>query len=239
MSDASPPLREARARLSQFYGLDSQQPGAILLFQFENFVDSIIQGAVTGSRDAAGEKSEGQLVGRKVSHKSNASRKPSSNDSGNPLDINNANFDPELFVNRLISEASLGQLMAQEGEIVRQIQGLDSDMQTLVYENYNKFIAATETIRKMRVDFRSMEEEMDQLASSMTSITSFSSNISDKLRVRRQEVARLSSTNTTLQKLQFVLELPQRLKVLQTAKVFEKSILKSGEHRGWSAWSGS
>ena len=31
-------------------------------------------------------------------------------------------------------------------------------MQTLVYENYNKFIAATDTIRKMRVDFRDMEE---------------------------------------------------------------------------------
>ena len=213
-------------------------PSSQVLFNFFNLRSgSIIQGAVAGSRDAAGEKSEGQLVGRKVSHKSTASRKPSSND--NPLDINNANFDPELFVNRLISEASLGQLMAQEGEIVRQIQGLDSDMQTLVYENYNKFIAATETIRKMRVDFRSMEEEMDQLASSMTSITAFSSNISDKLRVRRQEVARLSSTNTTLQKLQFVLELPQRLKVLEKMKFFCKSIFYSGEHRGWSAWPGS
>merc|ERR1719285_1061465 len=144
MSDASPPLREARARLSQYYGLDSDQPGAV-------------------ARSFDGEKSKGKLVERKASQKTNASRKPSSNDSGNPLDINNANFDPELFVNRLISEASLGQLMAQEGEIVRQIQGLDSDMQTLVYENYNKFIAATETIRKMRVDFRSMEEEMDQV----------------------------------------------------------------------------
>ena len=44
----------------------------------------------------------------------------------------------------------MAQLMAQEGEIVRQIQGLDSDMQTLVYENYNKFISATDTIRKMK-----------------------------------------------------------------------------------------
>ena len=172
-------------------------------------LNSIIQPAAALPREG----SSAQMVGRKSSLKSNTSRKLSSNDSGNPLDINNANFDPELFVNRLISEASLSQLMAQEGEIVRQIQGLDSDMQTLVYENYNKFIAATETIRKMRVDFRSMEEEMDQLASSMTSITTFSSNISDKLRERRQEVARLSSTNSTLQKLQFVLELPQRLKV--------------------------
>ena len=177
--------------------------------KFTFALNSIIQPAAALPREG----SSAQMVGRKSSLKSNTSRKLSSNDSGNPLDINNANFDPELFVNRLISEASLSQLMAQEGEIVRQIQGLDSDMQTLVYENYNKFIAATETIRKMRVDFRSMEEEMDQLASSMTSITTFSSNISDKLRERRQEVARLSSANSTLQKLQFVLELPQRLKV--------------------------
>ena len=112
-----------------------------------------------------------------------------------------------------MSEASLAQLMAQEGEIVRQIQGLDSDMQTLVYENYNKFIAATETIRKMRVDFRSMEDEMEQLASSMTNITTFSANISDRLRGGRQEVARLSTAHATLQKLQFVLELPDKLKM--------------------------
>ena len=181
----------------------------VQVIKFTFALNSIIQPAAALPREG----SSAQMVGRKSSLKSNTSRKLSSNDSGNPLDINNANFDPELFVNRLISEASLSQLMAQEGEIVRQIQGLDSDMQTLVYENYNKFIAATETIRKMRVDFRSMEEEMDQLASSMTSITTFSSNISDKLRERRQEVARLSSTNSTLQKLQFVLELPQRLKV--------------------------
>ena len=54
-------------------------------------------------------------------------------------------------------------------------------MQTLVYENYNKFIAATDTIRKMRVDFRAMEDEMDQLASKMTNIAAFSSQISDTL----------------------------------------------------------
>ena len=65
----------------------------------------------------------------------------------------------------------------------------------------------------MRVDFRSMEEEMEQLAGSMTSITAFSGQVSDRLRTRRQEVARLAATNSTLQKLQFVLELPEKLKV--------------------------
>ena len=36
----------------------------------------------------------------------------------------------------------------------QQIKTLDSDMQTLVYENYNKFISATDTIRKMKSKVR-------------------------------------------------------------------------------------
>ena len=168
-----------------------------------------------GLEDGAGGQS-GAAAAKKQSLNS-AMRKltPSSGHpvQANPYDINSPDFDADIYVSRLVSEASLAQLMAQEGEIVKQIQGLDSDMQTLVYENYNKFIAATETIRKMRVDFRSMESEMEQLAASMTNITTFSSQISDKLRGGRQEVARLSTAHATLQKLQFVLELPDKLKL--------------------------
>ena len=51
-------------------------------------------------------------------------------------------------------------------------------MQTLVYENYNKFIAATDTIRKMRIDFGAMEDEMDALAGKMQNISTFSGQVS-------------------------------------------------------------
>jgi len=39
--------------------------------------------------------------------------------------------------------------MDHEAEIIKNTQALHSDMQTLVYENYNKFISATDTIRKV------------------------------------------------------------------------------------------
>ena len=52
--------------------------------------------------------------------------------SKNPYDINSQSFDPELYTQRLIKEASLAQLMAHENETVKQIHSLDSDMQTLV-----------------------------------------------------------------------------------------------------------
>ena len=61
-----------------------------------------------------------------------------------------------------------------------------------MYENYNKFIAATDTIKKMRVDFRSMETEMDRLADKMQTITSSSVRVSSALRDNRRKVAELS-----------------------------------------------
>lgn len=41
------------------------------------------------------------------------------------------------------SECRLGELLSREATLGREIRALDSDMQTLLYENYNKFISAT------------------------------------------------------------------------------------------------
>lgn len=51
--------------------------------------------------------------------------------------------------------------MQKEHLIYRQIQSLDSEMQTLVYENYNKFISATDTIRKVSALFQYQSSVFD------------------------------------------------------------------------------
>lgn len=68
-----------------------------------------------------------------------------------PCDINGAHFKPDFYLSKLIREKSLTELMDKEADMLSQIRSLDSDMQTLVYENYNKFISATDTIRKVSI----------------------------------------------------------------------------------------
>lgn len=64
---------------------------------------------------------------------------------------------------------------------LREVKKLDSDMQMLVYENYNKFISATDTIRKMAQNVEGMETEMTDLKSSMDSISNSSAKVNDFL----------------------------------------------------------
>lgn len=54
-----------------------------------------------------------------------------------------------MYLDQLLLEKSLSELIDKETEMAGSIRSLDSSMQTLVYENYNKFIGATDTIRKV------------------------------------------------------------------------------------------
>lgn len=59
-------------------------------------------------------------------------------------------------------------------------------MQMLVYENYNKFISATDTIRKMAQNVEGMETEMTDLKSSMDRIADSSATVNASLEGKRE-----------------------------------------------------
>ena len=62
-----------------------------------------------------------------------------------------------------------------------EIQSLDSDMQNLVHENYNKFISATDTIRKMKHNVEDMESELHNLIKNMDAMQECSHAVNERL----------------------------------------------------------
>ncbi|KAJ5565971.1 hypothetical protein N7535_007609 [Penicillium sp. DV-2018c] len=73
--------------------------------------------------------------------------------SGTELD--SADFDPQRYVDHLLSTSSLATVLKAENTLVGDIRTLDGERKALVYDNYSKLIRAVETIGKMR---RSMDE---------------------------------------------------------------------------------
>lgn len=71
-------------------------------------------------------------------------------DEVDDLNIDGPEFNVEKYIANLLQNKSLEELVQRGNAMVSEIKNLDSDMQMLVYENYNKFIAATDTIRQMK-----------------------------------------------------------------------------------------
>ena len=81
----------------------------------------------------------------------------------------------------MLSNKSLPELVQKSNDLSLEIKELESDMQMLVYENYNKFISATETIQDMKMKVDGMEGEMGRLSKSVSEITESSSRINENL----------------------------------------------------------
>ncbi|KAG0747218.1 hypothetical protein G6F57_006489 [Rhizopus arrhizus] len=105
-----------------------------------------------------------------------------------------------------------------------EIREIDGDMKTLVYENYNKFISATDTIRKMRSNVENMESEMSRLNENIANISSQSKRINETLGPNRTKIQQLSTTHNSLKRLQFIFDLPNRLQYYSNKQKYAQAI---------------
>ncbi|KAL4796933.1 Vps51/Vps67-domain-containing protein [Aspergillus venezuelensis] len=80
-------------------------------------------------------------------------------------ELDNPDFDPQRYVNNLLSTSSLATILKAENTLVGDVRTLDGERKALVYDNYSKLIRAVETIGKMRA---SMDEKGTPLTMTKT-----------------------------------------------------------------------
>nr|XP_043622029.1 vacuolar protein sorting-associated protein 51 homolog [Erigeron canadensis] len=125
--------------------------------------------------------------------------------------INTTSFDADQYMNLLVQKSNLEGLLQRHVEMAAEIKNLDTDLQMLVYENYNKFISATDTIRRMKNNIVGMEVNMEQLLDKIMSVQSRSDGVNTSLFEKREHIEKLHRTRNLLRKVQFIYDLPTTL----------------------------
>ncbi|XP_071696754.1 vacuolar protein sorting-associated protein 51 homolog [Rutidosis leptorrhynchoides] len=125
--------------------------------------------------------------------------------------INTTSFDADQYMNLLVQKSNLEGLLQRHVEMAAEIKNLDTDLQMLVYENYNKFISATDTIKRMKNNIVGMEVNMEQLLDKIMSVQSRSDGVNTSLFEKREHIEKLHRTRNLLRKVQFIYDLPTTL----------------------------
>ncbi|RWR94284.1 vacuolar protein sorting-associated protein 51 [Cinnamomum micranthum f. kanehirae] len=125
--------------------------------------------------------------------------------------INSPSFDSDLYMNLLVQKTNLEGLLQKHVEMAAEIKNLDTDLQMLVYENYNKFVSATDTIKRMKNNIGGMESNMEQLLEKIMSVQSKSDRVNTSLFEKREHIEKLHRTRNLLRKVQFIYDLPTQL----------------------------
>jgi hypothetical protein len=104
-----------------------------------------------------------------------------------------------------LATESLTALQKRDATLVSEISALDSELQTLVYDNYSKFISAVDTVKKMKSNVESRQEEMKSLERCMTLLTDRTEKIDRELNPKRDKMQQLGNVHKLLQKVPIVL----------------------------------
>lgn len=126
--------------------------------------------------------------------------------------LDSAYFDEQKYLNNFLKTNNIKDLIQKNIEIQNDIKSFDHDIQSLVFENYNKFIISIDTVKKMKEDINKVDNKIKTLENSMNKINSLASNIDDSLKTKRNEIQKLDTVNKDLQKLKNLCEFPVVLK---------------------------
>ncbi|KAL3794719.1 hypothetical protein ACHAW5_003728 [Stephanodiscus triporus] len=131
-------------------------------------------------------------------------------------DLDSPNFHPKSHTLSHIAHSTMHTLLETNERLALDIRTLDSTMQTLVYENYSKFIDATDAIKSIGTNVSNVSGDnqngLDRLRLGMDRIQSASSRSEELLRDSRDAVAEKLRIQRLLTRLDALLSLPQTLR---------------------------
>jgi hypothetical protein len=137
------------------------------------------------------------------------------------MDIDNSSFDAKRYVLGMLKQNSIKELMRRNNEIDEEIKTHDHEIQSLVFENYSKFISSIDTVRDMKDNICAVDDKLKVLERSMDKISELALKIDSTFSVKRKEIQKLDTINKDLEKLKNLCEFPN---ILQQDIKFYKSI---------------
>lgn len=160
----------------------------------------------TGNRGAHGQAPSSSLV---------AGDHDAPERRGNTADAKNLDspyFDVAAHTSTHVVNSSVYRLLEMDEQLTLQVRTLDSTTQNMVYENYSKFIDATDAVKSVGTNVAANQQGLKRLEKGMETIDEQSKMVEEGLGSLRDAVAEKIRVKRLLTKLDSLLKLPETLR---------------------------
>lgn len=127
-------------------------------------------------------------------------------------DLDAPQFDAAAHTQKHVWGSGVHPLLEIEESLACQVRTLDSRLQTLVYENYSRFIEATDAIRSIDMSVKANEENLSSLQGNMDRAQEASRAVEVAVGPLRDQVVEKIRVKRLLQRLDTLLKLPSTLR---------------------------
>ena len=102
------------------------------------------------------------------------------------MDLDSNNFDPKRYVLTMLKQNTIKELIRKNNEIDEEIKVHDHEIQSLVFENYSKFISSIDTVNQMKNNICMVDDKLKVLENSMDKISDLALKIDETFKFKRK-----------------------------------------------------
>lgn len=117
-----------------------------------------------------------------------------------PIDIDTPAFHAELSHNMAITGQTLPELLHSQNKLITEIKEFDGNVKTLVYQNYSKFLGATDTITKINQNAVDMDIQVKSLQNKLLKVTRQIDALEKKVQPNLDKMNHLSGIHSLVTK---------------------------------------
>ncbi|CAJ1429526.1 unnamed protein product [Effrenium voratum] len=139
-------------------------------------------------------------------------------------DLDRQHFDAKRYFDSMVSSGQLPELVKRANELDAEIKDLNGDMQMLVYENYSKFIRATDVIKQMKFTIEGLEPDLKVLEGNVARISEHQKKVEDGVSGRAGQIEGLLKQQRVCRKLQVLFGLPGTLQKCLDRKAYGEAV---------------
>ena len=129
-------------------------------------------------------------------------------------ELDNPSFNSSTYISNLLAKEGIQEVLKVEAGLVSEIRNLDGERKALVYDNYSKLIAATDTIRNMREKMDPMTPMTSTLTPAIGHIAETASALERGLKGPRVDVEARRRKQEQQATVRWVVAAPGRLQVM-------------------------
>eukprot|EP00927_Polykrikos_kofoidii_P040074 TRINITY_DN34318_c0_g1_i1.p1 TRINITY_DN34318_c0_g1~~TRINITY_DN34318_c0_g1_i1.p1 ORF type:complete len:861 (-),score=201.35 TRINITY_DN34318_c0_g1_i1:185-2767(-) len=127
-------------------------------------------------------------------------------------ELDRQGFDARRHFDNIVSTTKCRELLRRANEVAMEVRDLDGDMQMIAYENYNKFIRATDVTKQVKTSVEGLEPDLKLIEGSFSRMSERQRQVDEAVSGRARQVEVLLRQQKLCKKLKVLFDLPVTLR---------------------------
>ncbi|SOV74885.1 vacuolar protein sorting-associated protein 51, putative [Plasmodium reichenowi] len=140
------------------------------------------------------------------------------------FDMNCSNFNVNNYFKELLEKSSMYDLINKSKKVDKEIKQNDSCMQTLIYENYNKFINAADALVLLKEKFKCVKDKMKEINNHLDYIDKESNFLNNNIFINYEKIENLIEIKKLLNDINEIMKIPEYMYSYILKKKYMKSL---------------